>query len=101
MGVGGDHKVKEFRFPQFSLNVLTSLEASGKLRADNIWEVTAKGARYDGKDLFQSFFDVNPLPPDKSAKVKPGFDLTAPLGTVGGFHDRHSSHARGKRPNPA
>ena len=36
MGIGADNRVKEFRFPQFSLNVVTSLEAHGKLRADNV-----------------------------------------------------------------
>ena len=59
MGAGSDFRIKEFRFPQFSVNVVTSLEAHGKLRADNVWEVTAKGPTYDGKDLFQSFFDIN------------------------------------------
>ena len=50
--------VKEFRFPNFSLNVVTSLETHGKVRPDGIWEVTAKGPTYDGRDLFRSFFDV-------------------------------------------
>ena len=71
MGAGSDYRVKEFRFPQFSLNVVTSFEAHGKLRADNVWEVTAKGPTYDGKDLFQSFFDINHAA-DRSGKAAAG-----------------------------
>ena len=58
MGIGADNRVKEFRFPNFSLNVVTSLETHGKMRPDGIWEVTAKGPTYDGRDLFRAFFDV-------------------------------------------
>ena len=86
MGAGADFRVKEFRFPQFSLNVVTSLEAHGKLRNDNVWEVVARGPIYDGKDLFQSFFSVN-NPVEKSAKNKPGLDLRAEIDTVVGFYD--------------
>jgi hypothetical protein len=66
--------------------VVTSLEAYGKLRADNIWEVTAKGPTYDGKDLFQSFFDIN-LAPARGVKTRPGLDLRAEIDTVVGFYD--------------
>jgi hypothetical protein len=86
MGAASDFRVKEFRFPQFSLNVVTSLEAHGKLRADNVWEVTAKGPTYDGKDLFQSFFDVN-LASEKGRKDRPGLDLRAQIDTIVGFYD--------------
>jgi AsmA-like C-terminal region len=83
MGAGPDFRVKEYRFPQFSLNVVSNFEASGKLRADNVWEVTAKGATYDGRDLFRSFF--NPVP-EKAGKNRPGIDLRAEFDTVLGFH---------------
>ena len=86
MGAGSDFRIKEFRFPQFSVNVVTSLEAHGKLRADNVWDVTAKGPTYDGKELFQSFFDIN-LAPDKGSKTRPGLDLRAEIDTVVGFYD--------------
>jgi AsmA-like C-terminal region/Protein of unknown function len=86
MGAGSDFRIKEFRFPQFSVNVVTSLEAYGKLRADNVWEVTAKGPTYDGKDLFQSFFDIN-LAPARGVKTRPGLDLRAEIDTVVGFYD--------------
>ena len=83
MGAGPDFRVKEYRFPQFSLNVVSNFEANGKLRADNVWEVTAKGATYDGRDLFRSFF--NPAP-EKAGKNRPGVDLRAEFDTVLGFH---------------
>jgi AsmA-like C-terminal region len=83
MGAGPDFRVKEYRFPQFSLNVVSNFEANGKLRADNVWEITAKGATYDGRDLFRSFF--NPAP-EKAGKNRPGIDLRAEFDTVLGFH---------------
>ncbi len=86
MGAGADFRVKEFRFPQFSINVVTSFEAHGKLRADNVWEVFAKGPVYDGKDMFQSFFDAN-IAPDKGSKQRPGVDLRAEIDTVVGFYE--------------
>jgi AsmA-like C-terminal region/Protein of unknown function len=86
MGAGTDFRIREFRFPQFSVNVVTSLEAHGKLRSDNVWEVVARGPIYDGKELFQSFFDVN-LAGDRSAKGRPGVDLRAEIDTVVGFYD--------------
>ena len=70
MGIGTDNRVREFRFPNFSLNVVTSLETHGKVRPDGIWEVTAKGPTYDGRDLFRAFFDVGRF--DQGAKVRPG-----------------------------
>jgi AsmA-like C-terminal region len=86
MGIGADSKLKEFRFPNFSLNVVTSLEAHGKVRADGVWDVSAKGPTYDGRDLFRSFFDVAHLG-DQSTKVRPGLDLRAEVDTVVGYSD--------------
>jgi hypothetical protein len=86
MGIGPDHKLKEFRFPQFSLNVIGSLDTHGKLRPDNVWEVFAKGTTYDGRDIFRSFFDVGRVP-EQPDKAKPGLDLRAEVDTVVGFSD--------------
>jgi hypothetical protein len=91
MGLGADHRPKEFHFPVFSLNVVTSLDVNGKLRGDaargdNVWDVTAKGPRYDGRDLFRSFFDVDHTV-DPNAKSRPGLDLRAEIDTVVGFSD--------------
>jgi AsmA-like C-terminal region len=86
MGVGADHRVREYRFPNFSINVITSLQAYGKMRSDGVWEVTAKGPRYDGKDLFQSFFDVASIG-ERDGKARPGVDLRAEIDTVVGYND--------------
>ncbi len=86
MGVGPDHRVREYRFPNFSINVITSLQAHGKMRPDGIWEVNAKGPRYDGRDLFQSFFDVAGIA-DRDGRVRPGVDLRAEIDTVVGYND--------------
>jgi hypothetical protein len=56
------------------------------MRPDGVWDVTAKGPTYDGRDLFRSFFDVaQQAAPD--AKVRPGLDLKAEVATVLGFSD--------------
>ena len=88
MGIGADNKVKEFRFPNFSLNVVTSLETYGKVRPDGIWEVTAKGPTYDGRDLFRAFFDVSQF--DQGAKVRAG-PRPARRGGHGGGLLRHDA----------
>lgn len=93
IGVGADNKVREFKFPTFSLNVVTSLEAHGRMRNDGIWEVTAKGSTYDGRELFRSFFDVGHLP-DAAAKPRPGLDLKAEIGTVIGHSDTNLRNVR-------
>jgi len=86
MGVGPDHRVREYRFPNFSINVITSLQAYGKMRSDGVWEVNAKGPRYDGRDLFQSFFDVASIG-ERDGKTRPGVDLRAEIDTVVGHND--------------
>jgi hypothetical protein len=74
IGAGADLRIKEFRFPQFNLNVVTVFETHGKLRADNVWEVVAKGPTFEARSLFQSFFDVQ-IAPDKGSKGRHGLDL--------------------------
>jgi hypothetical protein len=91
MGAGQDLHVREYRFPQFSLDVVSNFEAHGKLRSDNVWEVTAKGPTYDGRDLFKSFFFV---PTEKLAKDHPGLDLRAEFDTVLGFFETSARSVR-------
>jgi AsmA-like C-terminal region len=91
MGLGQDLLVREYRFPQFSLDVVSNFAANGKLRSDNVWDVTAKGPTYDGRDLFKSFFFV---PTEKQDKEYAGLDLRAEFDTVLGFFE---TSARGVR----
>lgn len=89
ISIGPDSKVKEFRFPEFSVNVVTRLETHGRLRSDNVWDVKAKGATFDGRDMFRSLLiagqTVEEAPDPKAPK--PGLDLTAEIDTVLGFSD--------------
>ena len=65
MALGPDNKLKEFMFPEFSVNVVSRLEVQGKLRPDNVWDVKAKGPTYDGTDLFRVV--VQRRPTDRQA----------------------------------
>jgi AsmA-like C-terminal region/Protein of unknown function len=93
MGIGPDNKLKEFRFPQFSLNVVGSLDVQGRLRPDNVWDVTAKGPTYDGRDIFRAFFDIN-RSQEAIGKARPGLDLRAEIDTVIGFYDASMRNVR-------
>jgi hypothetical protein len=93
IGAGADLRIKEFRFPQFNLNVVTVFETQGKVRADNVWEVVAKGPTFEGRSLFQSFFDVQ-VAGDKGSKERPGLDLRAEIETVLGYHDARLHNVR-------
>jgi hypothetical protein len=93
MGVGADHKVKEFKFPNFSLNVVSRLQTDGKMRPDGIWDVTAKGPTFDGRDIFKAFFDVA-RQPNPNAKIRPGLDLSAEVTTVVGYSDSALRHVK-------
>lgn len=87
--IGADNQLREFSFPDFSLNVVTRLEVHGTLRQDHVWEVKAKGSTYDGRDFFRSLFHVGQIS-DKAVKpLKPraGVDLEAEIGTIIGFSE--------------
>ncbi|HEY7550241.1 MAG TPA: AsmA-like C-terminal region-containing protein [Hyphomicrobiaceae bacterium] len=90
MGLGQDLHIKEYRYPQFSLDVVSNFEAHGKLRSDNVWEVTAKGPTYDGRDLFKSFFFV----PTERHKDHHGLDLRAEFDTVLGYFETSARNVR-------
>lgn len=80
---------KEFHFSDFSFNVITHLRISGRLRADNVWDVEADGPVYDGRQFFKSLFSAGEL----SQSLPPGpeeggnIDLSARIGSMVGFFD--------------
>ena len=85
----GSNKLREFTFPDLSLNVVSRLEAQGTLRNDNVWAVKVRGATFDGRDFFQSLFSVGqlrdkPLPPRKDQS---GVDIAAEIDNVLGQQD--------------
>lgn len=91
--LGPDGKPRELSFPDFSLNTVSRLDVQGHLRPDHVWDMRAKGATFDGRDLFRELFNVQnqgkPVPKDK-----PGLDLTAEIDTVLGFNDTNLKSVR-------
>ncbi len=84
--LGADGRARELSFPSFSLNTVSRLEVQGHLRNDHIWDVKAKGATFDGREVFRDLFNFQNQ--QKSvAKDKPGLDLTAEFDTVIGFNE--------------
>lgn len=57
-GIGADRKVREFQFPDFSINVVTRLKVQGNLRNDDVWDLKVRGTTFEGKDMFRSLFTL-------------------------------------------
>jgi AsmA-like C-terminal region/Protein of unknown function len=87
--IGADNRLREFYFPDFSLNVVTRMEVQGTLGSDDIWKVKARGPTFDGRDFFRSLFSLGQLS-EKAPKPKnphEGIDLEAEIGTVIGYSE--------------
>lgn len=87
--IGADRKLREFYFPDFSINVVSRLKVQGTLRNDNVWDIKARGSTFDGRDYFRSLFNVGR---DGGGADKPdsgggGIDLDAQIDNVLGFGD--------------
>ena len=87
VGVGADNKMKEFFFPDFSLNVVSRLEVQGTRGGDSVWNIKAHGKNFDGRDFFKSLFSVGEEQKAKSLKPNPGIDLSAEIDNVIGHSD--------------
>ena len=87
IGVGADNKMKEFYFPEFTLNVVSRLELQGTRGNDGIWNVKAHGKTFDGRDFFRSLFSLNDAQKGRSQKPDAGVDLVADVDTVLGASD--------------
>ncbi len=87
--LGPDNKLREFTFPDFTLNVVSRLDVRGKLAAGDVWEIKARGTTFDGRDFFRSLFSVgqNADRAQKAQKRSGGVDLEADIDTVLGFAD--------------
>lgn len=86
--LGPDNKPTAFYFPELSVNVITNLEISGRLRDDGVWDVQAHGPAYDGRQLFQSLFSAGQLGEAEAPRRQgDSVDLTARLGSVVGYFD--------------
>jgi hypothetical protein len=81
------NRLREFSFPDCSINVVTRLGIQGRLRADNVWDVRAHGQTYDGRDFFRSLFSVGQLSDKVPRREQAGLDFKADIDTVIGFSD--------------
>lgn len=90
IAISADNRMREFFFPDFSLNVVTRMEVQGTLGKDDVWKVRAKGPTLDGRDFFRSLFSLGQLGekgPSKPKDAGEGIDLDAEIGTVIGHHE--------------
>ncbi|MGI9404192.1 MAG: AsmA-like C-terminal region-containing protein [Hyphomicrobium sp.] len=84
-----DNRLREFYFPDFSLNIVTRLELQGALGSDGVWKVKARGPTFDGRDFFRSLFSLGQISESrpKPKKLRDGVDLEIEVGTVIGFSE--------------
>ncbi|KAB2847515.1 MAG: AsmA-like C-terminal region-containing protein, partial [Hyphomicrobiaceae bacterium] len=83
------NQLKAFYFPEFTLNVITQMDVSGRLREDGVLEVRVKSASYDGRPFFRALL-TQPRLPEKSplnVKNRSPLDLVAEIDTMVGFTD--------------
>ncbi|MGI9386716.1 MAG: AsmA-like C-terminal region-containing protein, partial [Methyloligellaceae bacterium] len=87
ISVDAQNSIKEFHFKKFSLNVITQLEISGKRTNGRLWDVSAKGETYDGRQFFRSLFSAGQLTEKKlaSQQSRSNLRLRAEIGTVVGY----------------
>ena len=86
IGIGPDSKMKEFYFPEFTLNVISHLEVQGTRGGDGVWNIKARGKTFDGRAFFKSLFSLDDSQKSKS-KPGAGVDLTADVDNVLGASD--------------
>ncbi len=85
MAISADNRLREYFFPEFSINTVSRLEVQGKLRNDNIWDVRAKGSMFDGRDIFRSLFNLGQTAQRTTPPKHAGIDLNVEIDTVLGF----------------
>lgn len=77
-----DNKLREFFFPDFSLNVVSRLEVQGRRNSKGTWVVSARGASYDAKDFFSSLLSFGGARRGQPDKSDSGFELDAEIENV-------------------
>jgi hypothetical protein len=85
--IGPDNKAQSYRFPGFSLNVVTNLEVEGVKRKDRIWQVKARGKTFDATELIRTHYSVSGERRVKKRTNVKGIDLEAHIDTVLGLND--------------
>jgi len=89
VSLNSEQHLKSFYFSDFSVNLLTHIEITAKVRDDQVLEILAEGPSYDGKQFFRSLFSAGQLVEDGSAEPPDpfGIDFTAKIARVVGFYD--------------
>lgn len=85
VSLGPDGRPISYRFPGFSLNVVSNLEVEGVRRADKVWEVKARGKTFDGMAVMRSLYAVEAT--RKKHETDEPMDLDAQIDTVIGHND--------------
>lgn len=87
--VDDKREVSEFAFPNFSINVVSRLDVSGKINTERIWKIRVKGSTFDSKDVFRSLLALGNTAETEIKPLHPaaGVDLTAEIGTLLGHGD--------------
>lgn len=87
--IDSKNDLKEFFFPEFSVNVVSRLEVQGKLGGDRVWKVKASGPTFDGKDLFTSLVSLGGTQDRGIRALRPaaGMDVEATIGNVLGHQE--------------
>lgn len=84
--ISKDKVMREFYFPDFSIDTVTRLRLQGKQSKGRIWSVEAVGPTYDGRTFFKSLFSIGDLSKERPKARNPskGVDLTARIENVVG-----------------
>lgn len=84
--IGKDNRLREFYFPDFSVDTVTRLRLQGKQSSKRIWSVKAVGPTYDGRTFFKSLFKMGDLSKERPKARDPskGVDLDAQIENVVG-----------------
>ncbi len=91
VAIGPDNRVREFLFPEFLINVVSSLEVQGTMRADKserVWDVKVRGkSPFDAGDVLRAMMSPTTSPAKPPTKQRPGLDLSVDMDSVLGLND--------------
>ena len=84
--VGKNNLLREFYFPDFSIDTVTRIRLQGKQSKGRIWKVKAVGPTYDGRTFFRSLFSLGDLSKERPKARNPskGVDVDARIENVVG-----------------
>ena len=90
MRLDKDKKMVEYNFVRFAFDGENEVAIQGVKSADNIWNVNARGARFNGQSIFRGLFksgNKDALIRGKWKRKKINLDLRAEIEPVSGYSD--------------